>query len=101
MCLLPELAIPEEDWNQTPPAVQVVLLGLWQQVQAHQIQIVTLQAEVAQLREQVGRNSQNSSQPPWSDPPATPAGPPHGTSGRKPGGQRGHVGPGRAGAAPY
>ncbi len=88
MPLPPELALSEEDWNRTPPAVQAVVLALWQQVQA-------LQAEVAQLREQAGRNSQNSSQPPSSDGPRAPARPKRGSSGRKPGGQRGHVGHGR------
>jgi len=67
MPLPPELSISEEDWNHTPPAVQAVVLALWQQVQTLQTlptQVATLQAEVAQLREQLGRNSQNSSQPP-------------------------------------
>src|SRR3990172_38460 len=65
----PDLPVSEEDWNQTPAAVQALLLTLWQQV-------AELQAEVAQLREQVGRNSQNSSQPPSSDPPNAPPHPP-------------------------
>src|SRR3989304_3851808 len=68
----PDLPVSEEDWNQTPAAVQALLLTLWQQV-------AELQAEVAQLREQVGRNSQNSSQPPSSDPPNAP---PHVPAGR-------------------
>jgi len=95
MLLPSELPISEEDWLHTPPAVQVVVVTLWQQVQMLQTQVVTLQAEVAQLREQVGRNSQNSSQPPSSDPLGAPARPKRGPSGRKPGGQRGHVGHGR------
>ena len=61
----PDLPTSEEDWNQTPAAVQALLLTLWQQV-------TELRAEVAQLREQIGRNSQNSSQPPSSDPPNAP-----------------------------
>jgi len=64
-----ELPITEEDWNRTPPAVQAVVITLWQQVQALQAQVAALQAEVAQLREQVGRNSQNSSKSPSSDAP--------------------------------
>src|SRR3990172_5547459 len=79
----PDLPVSEEDWNQTPAAVQALLLTLWQQV-------AELQAEVAQLREQVGRNSQNSSQPPTAPPH-----PPRPPSGRKPGGQPGHAGHGR------
>src|SRR3970282_335464 len=84
----PDLRVSEEHWNQTPAAVQALLLTLWQQV-------AELQAEVAQLREQVGRNSQNSSQPPSSDPPNAPPHPPRTPSGRKPGGQPGHAGHGR------
>ncbi len=57
MPLPTELPITEEDWNRTPPAVQAVVIALWQQVQALQAQVAALQAEVAQLREQVGRNS--------------------------------------------
>ena len=68
MPLPPELGLTEEDWNHTPPAVQAVVITLYQLVQtlqAHvanlQAQVGALQAEVAQLREQLGRNSQNSS----------------------------------------
>lgn len=83
-----ELPITEEDWECTPPAVRTVLVVLWEQ---HQ----TLQAEVTRLREQLGRNSRNSSKPPSSDGPNTPARPKRATTGRKPGGQKGHKGHGR------
>jgi transposase len=95
MLLPPELSILEEDWNRTPPTVQVVVIALWQQVQALQAQVVTLQAEVTQLREQVGRNSQNSSLPPSSDAPNVPPHSQRAPSGRKVGGQKGHTGHGR------
>jgi len=95
MLLPSELSITEEDWNQTPPAVQAVVITLWQQVQTLQAQVATLQAEVAQLREQVGRNSQNSSQPPSADAPSAPPRPQRPPTGRKPGGQPGHCGHGR------
>src|SRR3972149_9437545 len=88
MSLPSELPITEEDWNRTPTAVPAVVLAVWQQVQA-------LQTEVAQLREQLGRNSQNSSQPPSSDAPSAPPRPKRAPSGRKPGGQKGHPGHGR------
>ena len=95
MPLLPELSISEEDWSHTPPAVQTVVIALWQQVQTLPAQVTTLQAEVAQLREQLGRNSQNSSKPPSSDAPSAPPRPKRNPSGRKPGGQPGHPGQGR------
>jgi transposase len=95
MPLPPELPITEEDWNRTPPAVQAIVIALWQQVQVLQAQGAALQAEVTQLREQVGRNSQNSSQPPSSDAPSAPPRPKRAPSGRKPGGQPGHTGHGR------
>src|SRR3990170_603511 len=95
MPMPPELPISEEDWNHTPPAVQAVVIALWQHVPALQAQVAALQIEVAQLREQVGRNSQNSSQPPSSDAPSAPPRPKRVPSGRKPGGQKGHMGHGR------
>jgi len=96
MPMLPDLPISEEDWNHTPPAVQAVVIALWQHVPALQAQVAALQAEVAQLREQVGRNSQNSSTPPSSDPAHAPPRPKRAPSGRKPGGQQGHTGHGRS-----
>jgi transposase len=84
----PELGIPSEDWEQTPASVQVGFLSLYQQVQV-------LKAEVTKLREQVGRNSGNSSQPPSSDGPGKVVkGKPKG-KGRRRGGQPGHEGQGR------
>ena len=95
MQLPSELSITEEDWNHTPLAVQAAILALWQQSQMLQVQVVELRNEVAVLREQVGRHSQNSSQPPSSDGPSAPARPKRTPSGRKAGGQKGHIGHGR------
>src|SRR4051812_35336377 len=60
--------------------------------QAEQIEL--LNAEVADLRRQLGQDSRSSSKPPSSDSPFTKPAPrsPRGKSGRKPGGQRGHPG---------
>jgi transposase len=91
----PDLPISEEDWNRTPPSVQALVVSLGQQVQVLQAQGQVLQAEVAKLREQLGRNSQNSSKPPSSDPPNAPAHPKRAPSGRNAGGQAGHPGHGR------
>ncbi len=94
VCSPPGLPVTAEDWEKTPPAVQAVVVSLWQQVQDLRAQVAALQAEVAKLREQVGRNSRNSSKPPSSDPPSAPA-KQKAPSGRKPGGQQGHQGHGR------
>jgi hypothetical protein len=91
----PELPITEEDWKQTPPAVQAVVIALWQQVNVLQAQVEALQAEVAQLRERLGQNSQNSSKPPSSDGPEMPPRSGRAKTGRKAGGQKGHKGQGR------
>jgi hypothetical protein len=57
-------------------------------------QIARLQAEVVELRRQLGQNSRNSSKPPSSDSPFAKPVPRslRGKSGRKPGGQQGHPG---------
>ena len=47
---------------------------------------------IAELRERLNQNSQNSSKPPSSDPPSLPPKPPQAKTGRKPGGQPGHKG---------
>lgn len=56
--------------------------------------IEQLEAEVAELRRQLGQNSRNSSKPPSSDSPFTKSAPRslRRKSGRKPGGQPGHPG---------
>ena len=95
MHLPPELSISEEDWNRTPPAVQVLVVSLWQQVQTLQTQVETLQAKVTDLRERLGQTSRNSSRPPSSDSPDAPPRPQRTPSGRKRGGQKGHRGHGR------
>ena len=55
--LLQALPVSAEDWAQTPKSVQALVIGLLSRLQA-------LEAEVACLREQLNRNSGNSSQPP-------------------------------------
>lgn len=81
-----QMPFSAKEWDQTPPAVQEVVLALLVRVEA-------LEAEVADLREQLNRNSTNSSQPPSRD------GPEVGSKGagdskqdRSPGGQPGHPG---------
>jgi transposase len=107
MNLPPGLPIPQEDWDRTPLSVQAVVIALWQenqelkrQVAALQEQMAILQAEVEGLREQINKNSCNSSKPPSSDLPATRKYPKREKSGRKRGGQKGHPGKGRKLKAP-
>lgn len=81
-----QMPFSEEEWDQTPSAVQEFLLSLVAKVEE-------LEAEIAELKERVGRNSRNSSKPPSSDGPDVPPK----TSGRtkskrKQGGQPGHEG---------
>jgi hypothetical protein len=113
-----ELGISEDDWQQTPQAVRSALTVIWQQnrfllgrctvyetqverLQTQVAELETLRLEVAALRERLGRNSQNSSQPPSADPPFQRPPRPHKKSGRKRGGQPGHARlRAQAGAAP-
>lgn len=74
--------ISAEDWGATPAAVQNL--------------VITLLKRVAILEEQARQTSQNSSKPPSSDPPQARTRPKRPASGRKPGGQPGHPGHGRA-----
>jgi transposase len=96
------LSLPPKEWDRTPPPVQVIIIALWQenqalkqQVAALQEQAAILQGEVERLREQVNRNSRNSSKPPSSDPPHMRQYPKREKSGRTRGGQKGHPGKGR------
>lgn len=77
--------ISTEDWNATPLAVRELVLRLLQQSEQ-------LQQRIAALEERLNQNSRNSSKPPSSDPPATRSYPKRTPSGRKVGGQPGHVG---------
>lgn len=56
--------ISDSDWAQTPESVKRSLLGRIEQLER---QYEELQAENAMLREQLQRNSQNSSKPPSQD----------------------------------
>ena len=77
--------ISTEDWNATPLLVRELV---WQLLQLSQ----QLQQRLAALEERLNQNSRNSSQPPSSDAPTTPPQPKRTPSGRKVGGQPGHVG---------
>ena len=80
--------ISVKDWQATPESVRQLVLVLLDT-------IGQLQQEVADLREQVNRNSGNSSKPPSSDPPSVKRKPPVKKGQRQRGGQPGHPGKGR------
>ncbi len=80
-----ELGIAAEDWTQTPKSVRVAFMVLCQQVEQFKKQVV-------ELREQVNRNSKNSSQPPSSDGPGQQVDKKRKKSSKKQGGQQGHQG---------
>ena len=107
-----DLGITEQEWQLTPLSVRTALISLRHQVRLFEIrhaayekqladfrqQLATvddLKAEIAELRERLGQNSDNSSRPPSSDPPSYKRKPPRETKGRKPGGQPGHQGSAR------
>ena len=77
--------ISTEDWSATPPAVRELIGLLLQRLGA-------LEQQIAQLQERLNQNSGNSSKPPSSDPPNAPPRPKRTPSGRKLGGQPGHIG---------
>jgi transposase len=79
---LADLPVPPEIWAATPSAAQALILAL--------------QERIRELEARLGQNSANSSRPPSSDPPQTPARPTAPPSGRKRGGQPGHRGACRA-----
>jgi hypothetical protein len=79
--------LPPELWDQIPPVIQSLLLLI---IEGYERRITALEREVAVLKEQAQRNSQNSSKPQSSDGPHVKRKPPQAPSGRKRGGQPGH-----------
>ena len=107
-----KLGISESEWAPTPLALRTVLISQQQQIHQLQIrcaayeqelavlraqvlQIDDRKAEIAELKERLGRNSNNSSQPPSAAAPAHRKQKQREISGRKRGAQRGHLGAGR------
>jgi transposase len=101
--------ITDEDWQHPPVAVQQAFSSIYHQLlllevrcQAYELQLAQLRQQVAQiddlkaeldeLRERLNRNSNNSSNPPSSDPPLKRHTTSNESRGRKRGGQVGHRG---------
>jgi transposase len=79
--------LPKELWDRIPPDLQA---ALWVVVEGYEQRLAALAAEVAELKERLNQNSQNSSRPPSADGPHVKRKPPREPSGRKRGGQPGH-----------
>jgi transposase len=73
--------IPDELWQQIPPAAQAAIRALIQRYEQR----------LADLEARLNQNSTNSSKPPSSDPPTLKRSPPKPPSNNKAGGQRGHA----------
>jgi transposase len=83
-----ELPLDATSWEQTPPAVQQLVLQLLTVMRQQAERISTLEARMAALEARGQRNSSNSDRPPSADPPwvkQRPSGEPQGTPGAKPG----------------
>ena len=63
------LSLPQDLWEQTPPAVQAYIGTLEARVVALEAIVHSLEEQVRTLQEQLSKNSRNSSRPPSSDPP--------------------------------
>jgi hypothetical protein len=107
-----DLNITKQEWGRAPAAAPSVLLSLQQQgrlllircaayekeiaaLRQRATQIDDLKAEMAELRERLRQNSQNSSKPPSSDPPSQRTKSTSEPTGRKRGDQFGNPGHGR------
>jgi transposase len=84
----PTLPIPESLWNTVPPDAQAALLTVFESLRCR---IAELDQRVADFEARLNLNSTNSSKPPSSDPIGLKRKPPAPPTGRKSGGQPGHV----------
>lgn len=92
----PQIPVSERDWQQTPLAVQTLVIALWERVEKLEqvveqqaARITALEIELARRRGR-GKGGAQASATPAQRPHRPPA------SGRSPGGQPGHLGHGRS-----
>ncbi|MFM9103681.1 MAG: IS66 family transposase, partial [Cyanobium sp.] len=90
----PPAGIPEADWLSWPADARSFIVAQQQEIEQLRSQLTALAAELASLREKIGRSSRNSSKPPSSDGPGFKPPVRRKGSGRKRGGQPGHPGSG-------
>jgi transposase len=90
-----ERAEAEAIYEQGREVVVAVLLRMDEQIQRLEKRVAAQDERIAQLERRLNRSSRNSSQPPSTDPPSTPARRGKDPSGRKQGAQPGHEGKGR------
>jgi transposase len=92
MTLGPDLPeVSDADWARTPASVRRLVAVLVERIARLEARVAEQDREIASLREQLGKNSRNSSKPPSSDPPGAPPPPPAKPSKNKRGGQKGHT----------
>ena len=91
MTLGPDLPeVSDDDWAKTPASVRALVAALVERIARLEARVAEQDRELARLREQLGKNSRNSSRPPSSDPPGAPPPPATKPSKNKRGGQKGH-----------
>lgn len=64
---IPPAGIPRADWEATPSSVAALLQVMLEEDQEKAVQIPALAIRIAELEEQKGRSSRNSSKPPSID----------------------------------
>lgn len=79
--MMDRLPLPQDVWDTIPAEAQAAVLAL----------VSSLEHQIAALEERLNKNSTNSSKPPSSDPPSVKRRPPTPRSGKKRGGQPGHL----------
>lgn len=94
MSTIPQL--PKEIFDSLPVAAQAYIRYLEETIRTQAIRIQQLEARVIELENRLNKNSSNSSKPPSSDGLKRKPKSQREQSGRKPGGQPGHVGKHRA-----